>query len=172
MYHCTSGLPCTFRFKIFHFRRAVVAQAFNPSTWEAEAGGFLSSRPAFVKWVPRQPELYRETLSRKTKIKKTKQKKKTKKKFFFCLFSEIHSSLYGVFCLHWHLCAIGMRCPQRTKEGITLEALQSGARVIDSCQPLCRCWESNLGPLTDQPMLLSTGPPLQPLISLLGRCSL
>jgi hypothetical protein len=24
--------------------RAVVAQAFNPSTWEAEAGGFLSSR--------------------------------------------------------------------------------------------------------------------------------
>ena len=24
----------------------VVAQAFNPSTWEAEAGGFLSSRPA------------------------------------------------------------------------------------------------------------------------------
>jgi hypothetical protein len=26
--------------------RAVVAHAFNPSTWEAEAGGFLSSRPA------------------------------------------------------------------------------------------------------------------------------
>jgi hypothetical protein len=27
--------------------RAVVAHAFNPSTWEAEAGGFLSSRPAW-----------------------------------------------------------------------------------------------------------------------------
>jgi hypothetical protein len=27
-------------------RRAVVAHAFNPSTWEAEAGEFLSSRPA------------------------------------------------------------------------------------------------------------------------------
>jgi hypothetical protein len=26
--------------------RAVVAHAFNPSTWEAEAGRFLSSRPA------------------------------------------------------------------------------------------------------------------------------
>jgi hypothetical protein len=26
---------------------AVVALAFNPSTWEAEAGGFLSSRPAW-----------------------------------------------------------------------------------------------------------------------------
>jgi DNA replication protein DnaD len=26
---------------------AVVAHTFNPSTWEAEAGGFLSSRPAW-----------------------------------------------------------------------------------------------------------------------------
>jgi hypothetical protein len=25
----------------------VVAHAFNPSTWEAEVGGFLSSRPAW-----------------------------------------------------------------------------------------------------------------------------
>jgi hypothetical protein len=41
-----------------------VATAFNPSTWEAEAGGFLSSRPAwFTKWVPGQPGLHRETLS-------------------------------------------------------------------------------------------------------------
>jgi major histocompatibility complex class I len=29
------------------FGQAVVAHAFNPSTWEAEAGGFLSSRPAW-----------------------------------------------------------------------------------------------------------------------------
>jgi hypothetical protein len=27
--------------------QAVVASALNPSTWEAEAGGFLSSRPAW-----------------------------------------------------------------------------------------------------------------------------
>jgi hypothetical protein len=27
--------------------RAVVVHAFNPSTWEAEAGGFLSLRPAW-----------------------------------------------------------------------------------------------------------------------------
>jgi hypothetical protein len=27
--------------------QAVAAHAFNPSTWEAEAGGFLSSRPAW-----------------------------------------------------------------------------------------------------------------------------
>jgi hypothetical protein len=29
------------------FSRAVVAHAFNPSTWEAEASGYLSSRPAW-----------------------------------------------------------------------------------------------------------------------------
>jgi hypothetical protein len=29
------------------FRGGVVAHAFNPSTWEAEASGFLSLRPAW-----------------------------------------------------------------------------------------------------------------------------
>jgi hypothetical protein len=49
----------------------MVAHTFNPSTWEAEAGGFLSLRPAWsTKWVPGQPGLYRETLSQKTKKKK------------------------------------------------------------------------------------------------------
>jgi hypothetical protein len=33
-------------FKKCPFSQAVVVHAFNPSTWEAEAGGFLSSRPA------------------------------------------------------------------------------------------------------------------------------
>jgi hypothetical protein len=41
------------------------------SSWEVEAGGFLSSRPAWsTKWVPGQPGLHRETLSQKTKKKK------------------------------------------------------------------------------------------------------
>jgi hypothetical protein len=53
----------------------VVAHAFNLSTREAEAGGFLSSRPAWsTKWVPGQPGLYRETLSQKTKKKEKKKK--------------------------------------------------------------------------------------------------
>jgi hypothetical protein len=57
--------------------RAGVAHAFNPSTREAEAGGFLSSRPAWsTEWVPGQPGLHRETLSGKQKNKKTKNKKK------------------------------------------------------------------------------------------------
>jgi hypothetical protein len=51
-----------------HFCWAVVAHAFNPNTWEAEADGFLSSRPAWsTTWAPGQPGLYRETLSRKKK---------------------------------------------------------------------------------------------------------
>jgi hypothetical protein len=46
----------------------MVVHAFNSSTREAEAGGFLSSRPAWsTKWAPGQPGLYRETLSQKTK---------------------------------------------------------------------------------------------------------
>jgi hypothetical protein len=42
----------------------VVVHTFNPSTREAEAGGFPSSRPAWsTEWVPGQPGLHRETLS-------------------------------------------------------------------------------------------------------------
>ena len=47
----------------------MVAKAFNPSTWEAEAGRFLSSRPAWsTERVPGQLGLHRETLSQNTKI--------------------------------------------------------------------------------------------------------
>jgi hypothetical protein len=39
-----------------------------PSTWEAEAGGFLSLSPAWsTEWVPGQPGLHRETLFRNNK---------------------------------------------------------------------------------------------------------
>jgi hypothetical protein len=55
----------------------VVAHAFNPSTWEAEAGGFLSSRPAWsTEWVPGQPGLHRKTLSRKNKKQKNPKQNK------------------------------------------------------------------------------------------------
>ena len=44
----------------------MVANAFDPRTWEAEAREFLSSRPAWsTEWVPGQPGLYRDTLLRK-----------------------------------------------------------------------------------------------------------
>jgi hypothetical protein len=52
--------------------------AFNPSTWEAEAGGFLSSRPAWsIERVPGQTRLQqRNPVSEKKKKKKKKAKKK------------------------------------------------------------------------------------------------
>jgi hypothetical protein len=54
---------------------AVVAHTFNSSTWEVEAGRFLSLRPAWsTEWVPRQLGLHRETLSWKTKKKQKKKK--------------------------------------------------------------------------------------------------
>jgi hypothetical protein len=56
----------------------MVAHTFNPSTWEAEAGGFLSSRPAWsTELVPGQPGIHRKTLSQKKKKKKKKRKKKS-----------------------------------------------------------------------------------------------
>jgi hypothetical protein len=47
----------------------VVAPAFNPSTWEAEAGGYLSSRPA--RATQRNPV---------SKNQKKKERKKERKK--------------------------------------------------------------------------------------------
>jgi hypothetical protein len=55
----------------------MVVYTFNSSTREAEAGRFLSSRPAWsTKCVPGQPGLYRETLSRKTKKQQNNNNKK------------------------------------------------------------------------------------------------
>ena len=55
-------------FKNLHRSWAVVVHAFNPSTWWAEAGGFLSSRPPLsTEWVPEQTGLHKETLSWKGK---------------------------------------------------------------------------------------------------------
>jgi hypothetical protein len=46
---------------------AVGALAFNPSTREAEAGRFLSLRPAWsTKRVPGQPGIHRETKTKTT----------------------------------------------------------------------------------------------------------
>jgi hypothetical protein len=58
-------------------RQAVVVHAFNLSTWEVEAGRFLSLRPGWsTEWVPGQPGLHKETLSRKTIKKKKKKRQK------------------------------------------------------------------------------------------------
>jgi hypothetical protein len=40
-------IKALFKMLFKRLSRAVVAHAFNPSTWEVGAGGFLSSRPAW-----------------------------------------------------------------------------------------------------------------------------
>jgi hypothetical protein len=52
-----------------------VAHAFNPSTWEAEAGGFLSSGPARAIEKP----CLEKTKKKQKKTKKPKNQKKKKK---------------------------------------------------------------------------------------------
>jgi hypothetical protein len=67
----------------------VVVHAFNPSTWEAEAGGFLSSRPAWstrvssrtARATQRNPVSNNNNNNNNTK-KKTNKNKKIKKQQF------------------------------------------------------------------------------------------
>jgi hypothetical protein len=74
-------------------RQAVVAHAFNPSTWEAEAGRFLSSRSAWsTEWVLGHPGLYRETLSQK---KKKKRKERFLRKCWKHLFSYLWEPVFN-----------------------------------------------------------------------------
>jgi hypothetical protein len=64
---------------------AVVAHAFNPSTWEAEAGEFLSSRPTWSRVSSRTARaIWRNPVSKnKNKnINKNKQTHKQNKKEF------------------------------------------------------------------------------------------
>jgi hypothetical protein len=51
-----------------------VAHAFNPSTWEAEAGGFLSSKASLIYKV--SPRTARATQRNPVSEKKKKKKKK------------------------------------------------------------------------------------------------
>ena len=88
----------------------MVAHTFNPSTWEAEAGGLLSSRTAWsTELVPGQLELHRETLSQKHKQKNFEQvmfksrqerhqlgkvvKSTISKKYFYCKSFQIQNKL-------------------------------------------------------------------------------
>ena len=57
-----------------------MAHTFKTSTWEAEAGKFLSSKPAWSRQrVPGQPGLHRETLSQKKEEKNKEQARDTER---------------------------------------------------------------------------------------------
>jgi hypothetical protein len=47
VHHYSQGLGSKANILDYKQKTGVVAQAFNPSTWEAEAGRSLSSRPAW-----------------------------------------------------------------------------------------------------------------------------
>ena len=59
-----------------------VAHTFNPSTWEAELGGFPSSRSAWsTEWVPgSQGYIEKPCLERPQKKKRKKEKKRKDKR--------------------------------------------------------------------------------------------
>jgi hypothetical protein len=72
--------------KIGFSSQAVVVHAFNPSTWEAEAGGFLSSRPAWFRVSSRTARAIQRNLSQKQTNTTNKQKQQTNKKAFQILY--------------------------------------------------------------------------------------
>jgi hypothetical protein len=104
-----------FRWLKMYLWPGVVVHTFNPRTWEAEAGRFLSSRPAWsTKWVPGQPGLHRETLSqnkqtnkqtnkqKQNKTKKTKQKSAVfhfNKMTFHCYFCSLNFYVFA----NWYI---------------------------------------------------------------------
>ena len=60
----------------------MVAHAFNPSTQEAEAGRFLSSRSAWstiARAIQRNPVSKKQKTNKQTKTKKRKEERKRKR---------------------------------------------------------------------------------------------
>ena len=45
-------------------------------------------------------------------------------------------------------------CQRKSEDGVKYP----GTGVTDGCEPLYGCWESNLGPLKEQPLLLTSEP--------------
>jgi hypothetical protein len=83
--------------KLWDRSPGVVAHAFNPSTWESEAGGFLSSRPA-CEFQDSQGYTEKPCLERRKTNKKTKKKNfgigiTEANLYFLCIPSNSFSSL-------------------------------------------------------------------------------
>jgi hypothetical protein len=74
--HYHQSFLCTIKTTV---KPGVVVHAFNPSTWEAEAGGFLSFQDSLVYKVSSRTAwaLQRNPVSKKKKTKNKKQKTTT-----------------------------------------------------------------------------------------------
>ena len=75
---------------------AVVAHSFNPSTWEAEAGRFLSLRQVWSTRVSSRTAgaIQRKPVSKKQKTEKAKQTSKQNHKVTCVIYSFIYLSIY------------------------------------------------------------------------------
>ena len=62
-----------------------------------------------------------------------------------------------MFCINvWNMRLVCI-VPAEARRG----AGSPGTGATGGCEPPCRCWEPNLGPLQEQPVLLPAEPPLQ-----------
>lgn len=79
-------------------------------------------------------------------------------------------SVYSMFCtlkncfyLFYHMFVLPAcvlhACLVSTEVGACVRSPRTGG--IDGCKPLCGCWETNLGLLQEQQVLLMAEPPLQ-----------
>lgn len=104
-------------------------------------------------WVQGQPGPHRNN-------KKSRQHLNDTESTLVCILLK-----YGwMWCLHVHLCTIGVQCPWMAEEGIS----SPGTVVRHGCELLDECWESNSCPLQEQPVLLTTK--LSPVLALLKAC--
>ena len=72
------------------------------------------------------------------------------------IFNNLFILCVWLFCMLLCLCTMFLPCPWRSEVGVRA----SGSRVADSCEPLCGCWEPNLGPLKEQQVFSTAKPSL------------
>jgi len=68
-----------------------------------------------------------------------------------CMYVCMHVCMYVCYGCFAYLYLMCTWCPQRPEEGIGVPR----ATVTDGYKPPCGCWESNLSPLEEQPVLLT-----------------
>ena len=73
------------------------------------------------------------------------------------IYSFEYVPFYSVWMFYLHVCLCTTRmCTTEAREG----SRSPGTWVTHSCELLCKCWELNLSPLEEQPVLLTTPPVL------------
>jgi hypothetical protein len=74
--------------------------------------------------------------------------------YFFCVCVTI---LYGCLAFIYVCAPCACLVPTEAKEG----SLSPETGVVGGCEAQCGRWESNPGPLEEQPMFITTAPSLQ-----------